>query len=61
MDFVKASAKLRTGPPSDDDADYALNVWAGVIPLTMQVGEPQPDPRLTPGIAVPEYVPTTMR
>lgn len=54
--ITEASAKLRNGPPSDDDADYALDVWAGVIPLAMHAGEPQPDPRLRPGIAVPDYI-----
>lgn len=52
----EASAKVRTGPPGDDDADYALPHWAGVIPLTLTPGEPISDPRLTPGIAVPDYV-----
>jgi len=39
----EASAKIRTGPPVDDEADYALNVWAGVIPITLQKGEPIKD------------------
>ncbi len=34
----EASAKVRTGPPVDDDEDYALDVWAGVIPLTLRPG-----------------------
>ena len=51
-----ASAKVRVGPPGDDDEDYALPVWAGVIPFTQQVGAPIDDPRLTAGIPVPGYI-----
>ena len=46
----EASAKVRTGPPVDDEQDYELDVWAGVIPLSLQSGAPAPDPRLDPGI-----------
>lgn len=46
----EASAKIRTGPPIDDDEDYDLDVWAGVIPLRLTAGEPQDDPLLRPGI-----------
>ncbi|MHB8235347.1 MAG: pyridoxamine 5'-phosphate oxidase family protein [Solirubrobacteraceae bacterium] len=49
MTIDEASAKVRTGPPMDDEPDYELPVWAGVIPLVSQAGEPQPDPRLAPG------------
>jgi uncharacterized protein len=52
----EASAKLRTGPPLDDEEDYALPAWAGVIPLSLCAGEPQPDPRLGEGMAVPAHV-----
>ncbi len=52
----EASAKVRTGPPVDDEDDYALSCWAGVIPLRAQALEAEPDPRLAPGIAVPEHV-----
>jgi nitroimidazol reductase NimA-like FMN-containing flavoprotein (pyridoxamine 5'-phosphate oxidase superfamily) len=52
----EASAKVRTGPPIDDDEDYDLPVWAGVLPLAMQVAEPQPDPRLDPAVETPGYV-----
>lgn len=47
----EASAKVRRGPPVDDDEDYALDVWAGVVPLATVAGAPQPDPRLADGIA----------
>jgi nitroimidazol reductase NimA-like FMN-containing flavoprotein (pyridoxamine 5'-phosphate oxidase superfamily) len=52
----EASAKLRAGPPSDEVADYAHPVWAGVVPVTECLGEPEPDPRGTPGIALPAYL-----
>jgi nitroimidazol reductase NimA-like FMN-containing flavoprotein (pyridoxamine 5'-phosphate oxidase superfamily) len=52
----EASAKVRTGPPIDDDEDYELPVWAGVLPLATEVAEPQPDPRLDPAIETPGYV-----
>jgi nitroimidazol reductase NimA-like FMN-containing flavoprotein (pyridoxamine 5'-phosphate oxidase superfamily) len=53
--LVEASAKIRTGPPIDDEEDYAMDVWAGVIPLKLEAGEPIKDPRLLEGIEVPEY------
>jgi nitroimidazol reductase NimA-like FMN-containing flavoprotein (pyridoxamine 5'-phosphate oxidase superfamily) len=49
------SAKVRQGPPIDDEDDYAFPAWAGVVPLTMATGEPIDDARLVPGITVPEY------
>lgn len=55
LPLVEASAKIRTGPPLDDEEDYAMNVWAGVIPLKLEAGEPIKDPRLPEGIEVPEY------
>jgi uncharacterized protein len=51
----EASAKVRTGPPLDDEEDYALAAWAGVIPLATSAAEPEPDPRLRPGTPVPGY------
>ena len=51
-----ASAKMRAGGPLDDEEDYALPAWAGVIPLSLRAGEPRPDERLAPGIPVPPYV-----
>ena len=50
------SAKVRTGPPIDDEEDYSFPTWAGVVPLEMAVGNPINDPRLEPGRAAPEYV-----
>jgi nitroimidazol reductase NimA-like FMN-containing flavoprotein (pyridoxamine 5'-phosphate oxidase superfamily) len=47
-------AKVRSGPPKDEPEDYALDVWAGVVPTTLAIGAPESDPALKPGIAVPE-------
>jgi hypothetical protein len=55
MPIHEASAKVRTGPPIDDEADYELPVWAGVVPLRLAAGSPIEDPRLEPGIAIPGY------
>ncbi|TDC63955.1 pyridoxamine 5'-phosphate oxidase family protein [Actinomadura sp. GC306] len=52
----EASIKIRQGDPSDDDADHALDVWAGVVPVRQTFGEPSPDPALRPGIAVPGHI-----
>jgi hypothetical protein len=51
-----AAAKVRTGPPLDDDEDYALPIWAGVLPLSLHAGPAIPDPRLDSDIAAPSYV-----
>lgn len=51
-----ASAKIRVGPPKDDEADYGLPVWAGVLPVRQQILSPQDDPRLSSDITVPDYV-----
>ena len=51
----EASAKIRSGPPLDDDQDYELSVWAGVLPLQLTAGMPLGDPRLRPGIEPPVY------
>ena len=56
LPLEEVSAKVRTGPPLDDEEDYAWPVWAGVLPLGIQVGQPLPDNRLPAGIDVPEYV-----
>jgi len=55
LPLSEASAKVRTGPPLDDDEDYALPVWAGVIPLRLIAGAPVPDPRMDSNIEVPAY------
>lgn len=52
----EVSAKVRTGDPKDDEEDYGLPVWAGILPLELKPGDPVPDSRLDPTIAVPAYV-----
>jgi nitroimidazol reductase NimA-like FMN-containing flavoprotein (pyridoxamine 5'-phosphate oxidase superfamily) len=52
----EVSAKVRTGDPKDDDEDYALPVWAGILPLAIVPGEPIPDSRLDPTVPMPSYV-----
>ena len=56
LELKEVSAKVRTGPPGDDEEDYGIPVWAGVIPLATVAGTPVPDARLMPGIAVPTHV-----
>jgi nitroimidazol reductase NimA-like FMN-containing flavoprotein (pyridoxamine 5'-phosphate oxidase superfamily) len=52
----EASAKIRTGPPLDDEDDYNLPVWAGVLPLTLQAKAPERDARLADGVEEPQYL-----
>ncbi len=52
----EASAKIRTGPPLDDEEDYALPMWAGVLPVAIQPQPPVPDDRMATGVVVPEYI-----
>jgi uncharacterized protein len=47
----EASAKVRSGPPLDLEDDYAVPVWAGVVPIATKVGDPVPDAHILPGIA----------
>lgn len=56
LPLEEASAKVRTGGPLDDEADYELPVWAGTIDLRLTAEEPQPDARLLPSIACPSYI-----
>jgi hypothetical protein len=46
---------VRTGPPIDDEEDYALDVWAGVLPLKLAAGAPINDPRLPENVELPSY------
>ena len=52
LQIEEGSAKVRTGPPNDDEPDYALDVWAGVLPCGIAYGTPQADPKLREGIAL---------
>ncbi len=52
----EASAKIRTGPPVDDEEDYSMPVWAGVLPLRLEAKTPVPDPRLAASVKLPLYV-----
>ncbi|MFP5379649.1 MAG: pyridoxamine 5'-phosphate oxidase family protein [Vicinamibacteria bacterium] len=51
MRLTEASAKVRGGPPVDDDEDMARDVWAGVVPLALGAGPLEPDPQLAAGVA----------
>jgi uncharacterized protein len=50
LPLEEASAKVRAGPPVDDDEDYALPIWAGVVPIEIKIGEPIPDGRVLPTV-----------
>lgn len=56
MDLTEAVAKVRTGMPIDDDEDYALPIWAGVLPVHVSVGTPLDDPKNQPGLTAPDYL-----
>jgi nitroimidazol reductase NimA-like FMN-containing flavoprotein (pyridoxamine 5'-phosphate oxidase superfamily) len=56
FDIQEASAKVRTGGPKDDEEDYSLDIWAGVVPLTTTRLQPVPDDLLKAGIAIPRYL-----
>ena len=52
----EASAKIRTGGPVDDEEDYDMDVWAGVLPLSLDTSAPVPDERIKPGLDLPGYI-----
>jgi nitroimidazol reductase NimA-like FMN-containing flavoprotein (pyridoxamine 5'-phosphate oxidase superfamily) len=54
--IAEASAKVRTGPPKDDESDLELPIWAGLLPLETSGGPPEPSPDLLAGIELPAYV-----
>ncbi|HKN01917.1 MAG TPA: pyridoxamine 5'-phosphate oxidase family protein [Candidatus Binataceae bacterium] len=56
LPITEASAKVRPGGPSDEEEDYALPVWAGLIPLRVVPGTPIPDERNQAGVQLPDYV-----
>jgi nitroimidazol reductase NimA-like FMN-containing flavoprotein (pyridoxamine 5'-phosphate oxidase superfamily) len=50
LPLAEVSAKIRTGPPVDDDVDYALPIWAGVLPIATRLGTPRDDGRVLPEV-----------
>lgn len=56
ISLSEASVKVRQGPPGDDEPDYALDLWAGVLPVRQTFGTPSPDPLLRPGIPIPGHI-----
>ncbi len=56
MKIGEGAAKVRTGGPGDEEEDYALPIWEGVIPVTTTIGAPEPDPRNLPGVDMPDHV-----
>lgn len=56
LSLDEASAKVREGPPVDEDEDYELDVWAGLVPSAQRPDAPIPDPKLREGIALPGYL-----
>jgi nitroimidazol reductase NimA-like FMN-containing flavoprotein (pyridoxamine 5'-phosphate oxidase superfamily) len=56
LPLVEVSAKVRTGPPKDDEEDMAIPVWAGELPLRITAGSPVDDPRLQTGIRPQAYI-----
>ena len=56
VEIESASLKTRVGPPVDDEEDYALPIWAGVVPLKMEAGSPEGDGRLLDTVVVPKSV-----
>lgn len=56
LEITEGSTKARAGGPNDEDADYDLPIWAGVVPVRMEVGEPVADPRNLPDVEMPDHV-----
>ena len=56
INIDEASGKIRTGPPIDDEEDYKLPVWAGLIPISQKYDSPENDPKLNEDIALPNYI-----
>ena len=56
LPLAEASAKVRNGPPIDEETDYSLPVWAGEMPLSLAFRKPIADSRLRPGIQTPTYI-----
>ena len=56
MPIDEGSAKVRSGPPVDDEDDYSLPIWAGVLPVSQVLHDPVPDPKNLPGLEVPDHI-----
>ncbi len=56
LPLTEASAKIRSGPPGDDEEDYDLPIWAGVVPVTSGYGEPETDPAMRMEVEIPDHV-----
>ena len=56
LPIEEASAKVRSGPPVDDEEDYELPYWAGVLPMRLEIGAPIADPRLRSDVGMPAAV-----
>jgi nitroimidazol reductase NimA-like FMN-containing flavoprotein (pyridoxamine 5'-phosphate oxidase superfamily) len=56
MPIDEGSAKVRSGPPADDDDDYSLPIWAGVLPISQVLHDPIPDPKNMQGLEVPDHI-----
>jgi uncharacterized protein len=56
LPLAEASVKIRDGGPHDEPEDYEMNIWAGVVPVTVAFGAPVPDEELRPGIATPAHI-----
>ena len=56
LKITEASAKVRSGPPSDDEEDYELPIWAGVLPVKTAFGAPQTDPAMRTEVPIPDHV-----
>ncbi len=56
LPIAEASAKIRAGGPKDDEEDYSLPVWAGILPLRITAGEPEVDPKMSVEASVPGYI-----
>ncbi|UWQ36693.1 pyridoxamine 5'-phosphate oxidase family protein [Leisingera aquaemixtae] len=56
MPIEEGAAKIRSGAPKDDEEDYALPIWAGVVPMAMELKPPQPDPANLEGVAMPDHL-----
>jgi nitroimidazol reductase NimA-like FMN-containing flavoprotein (pyridoxamine 5'-phosphate oxidase superfamily) len=54
--LTEASVKVRTGMPADEPEDYDLDVWAGVLPISVTFGSPEPDPKMREEIPVPAHI-----